>query len=141
MLKTCPDCKETLFVESFGSSKSRYDGKQTYCKDCSAKQARMRYAKNSEAIKARMRIRWYERKYGITYQKKIDMFNEQNGLCAICEVKMDLDNKCHVDHDHTTGAVRGLLCNKCNSGLHYVENKNYYEKAKEYLKNYETIRT
>jgi len=41
------------------------------------------------------------------------MFAEQDGLCAICrEAKAE-----HVDHDHNTGRVRGLLCFNCNGAL------------------------
>ena len=55
-----------------------------------------------------------KKKYGLT----VDQFNEivasQNGTCPICGKK---PKKFHVDHDHATGAVRGLLCLKCNSGM------------------------
>lgn len=43
------------------------------------------------------------------------MFSEQKGLCGIC--KKGIDESSHVDHCHSTGKVRGLLCRPCNSGL------------------------
>ena len=41
------------------------------------------------------------------------MVEEQGGACAICQVRPAE----HVDHDHETGAVRGILCFTCNVGL------------------------
>ncbi len=53
------------------------------------------------------------RRYGITAAEADVMFTEQGGLCAICKAAP----AAHVDHDHTTGAVRALLCFNCNGGL------------------------
>lgn len=139
--KKCPTCKQILPVDMFGNNRSRYDGKQAYCKNCISVHGKKFYLANSELLKQKSRIHWYMRKYGMTYEKKSLMFSEQKGLCAICKKLMELDNRCHVDHDHETGEIRGLLCNKCNSGLHYIENKQYTIKAKEYLRKYETNRT
>jgi len=44
------------------------------------------------------------------------MSDDQEGLCAICRGPSGR-RALGVDHDHTTGAVRGLLCSTCNSGL------------------------
>lgn len=41
----------------------------------------------------------------------------QNGACPICKVKLPAVQKCHLDHDHATGKIRGLLCSGCNHGL------------------------
>jgi hypothetical protein len=74
-------------------------------------------------------------RYGITEDDYSVLFNNQQGCCAICGVdytgsKRNLD----VDHDHTTGNVRGLLCNNCNRGLgHFQDSPTILLKALEYL--------
>lgn len=50
------------------------------------------------------------------------MRDQQQGRCAICETTMRIGGKPgmdqeHVDHDHTTGEVRGLLCSRCNTSI------------------------
>lgn len=53
-------------------------------------------------------------KYGIDLDDHAAMFRLQQGACAICN---RTDRRLVVDHDHETGAVRGLLCARCNSGI------------------------
>lgn len=60
----------------------------------------------------------YLRKYGITLEEYNIRCNEQNNECLICKQPSE---KLVVDHCHTTGEVRGLLCNKCNVGLGFFE--------------------
>jgi hypothetical protein len=56
--------------------------------------------------------------YGIDHQTYNKMFAEQNGCCRIClEHQTNLARKLAVDHCHTTGQIRGLLCTKCNQAL------------------------
>lgn len=49
------------------------------------------------------------------------MFIIQDYKCGICNITLNLNVKCnkntHIDHCHTTGKVRGLLCSKCNTGI------------------------
>jgi hypothetical protein len=54
-----------------------------------------------------------KRLYGLTRKDIRDRVTEQGG-CAICHTELD---EPHVDHDHTTGEVRGILCPFCNRGL------------------------
>jgi len=72
------------------------------------------------------------RKRGIkdmTYEKFLSEVEKQDGMCKICGVKMV---KPQVDHDHTTGHYRGILCVPCNSGLGiYEKNRDSFER---YLK-------
>jgi hypothetical protein len=52
-------------------------------------------------------------KYGITAEEFDALLEEQGGHCALCPALEDL---C-VDHNHTTGRVRGILCRNCNAAL------------------------
>jgi len=57
-----------------------------------------------------------EKLYGLSLEGYKRMSDDQEGLCAICRGPSGR-RALGVDHDHTTGAVRGLLCSTCNSGL------------------------
>ena len=60
------------------------------------------------------------------------MFTVQNSVCAICGRKSE--NLLTVDHDHTTGIIRGLLCKACNTGLGYFhDDPDSLRKAASYL--------
>lgn len=73
---------------------------------------------NKEEISRKQTNSGLKSRYGITIEDKQQMFNNQNGLCKICQLEMIFSgNSCCVDHDHETGKIRGLLCNKCNFAL------------------------
>jgi hypothetical protein len=63
------------------------------------------------------------------------LYQIQQGNCAICKKhQTELGERLHVDHDHTTGIVRGLLCRNCNARiLPTFENKERYELIVSYL--------
>lgn len=69
------------------------------------------------------KIREYSiKQYGITVEQYNQMFVDQNGLCKICKnPKGSNEKNLSIDHCHTTGKVRGLLCNKCNAGLGFFK--------------------
>jgi hypothetical protein len=79
--------------------------------------ARNWYAKNKERAHTEGRVRHLRRKYGVTEVDVDTMTNEQLGRCAICRKMLLLGGGTHIDHDHETQRVRGLLCVKCNNGL------------------------
>jgi hypothetical protein len=70
------------------------------------------------------------KRYGISSVEYDAMLEEQCGVCAICG-KPPKKNRLHVDHDHDTGRIRGLLCVACNSKLEWM--LTYGEKATQYL--------
>jgi hypothetical protein len=82
-------------------------------------QAAEKYANNADAIRAKR----FEEKYGMTFAQRDAMYAEQEGNCKVCGTHMTWDhrkaNTVHVDHCHTSGEVKGLLCSNCNtaSGL------------------------
>jgi hypothetical protein len=53
------------------------------------------------------------RTYGLTPEQYAEMYDEQEGVCAICQLR---EATC-IDHDHETGLVRALLCRRCNTGI------------------------
>ena len=65
------------------------------------------------------RGRLYRAKYGVSVEDFDRMMTSQHGVCAICKEKCSTGKRLSVDHNHTTGAVRGLLCRKCNSAIGY----------------------
>jgi hypothetical protein len=85
-------------------------------------------------------------RYGITQEDYMLMLEAQKGVCKICgnpprlkDHKVNKDNSTylHVDHDHTTGRVRGLLCGRCNKGLgQFRDNPEFLAKAALYVRSY-----
>ena len=84
--------------------------------------------------------------YGLEFGEYARMFDEQNGLCAICglpEKSLHFNGKprsLFVDHDHETGQVRSLLCMKCNIGLgQFNDDTGLIEKAIGYLQKHRVV--
>ena len=104
------------------------------------------YYANHRAEYKKMRFRnALKRKYGITVEEYEQMWTNQNGQCAICDLvlirtsefgKPKKTSPC-VDHDHTTGKVRKILCRGCNLKLAIIDNNNFLEKAIQYLSKFE----
>lgn len=79
------------------------------------KTAEKRYReKHKENIKNISHIHWLKR-YGLTPQAVGELLTSQHNCCRICD--KDISTKFHIDHDHKTNKVRGLLCVSCNMGL------------------------
>lgn len=57
------------------------------------------------------------KKYGIVEADFQSMLKNQNNVCAICEEPTPINKRLDIDHNHTTGKVRGLLCRNCNHGI------------------------
>lgn len=108
--------------------------------------ARARYAANPEASKARLRAISMKAKYGITPEDYDRMLERQGGVCAICRQPEKVvhrktqrgPSRLAIDHDHVTGWVRGLLCNRCNTSLGWYERNR--QMVDFYVRLYEPIR-
>jgi hypothetical protein len=68
--------------------------------------------------RGRIRYRHPSRAYGLTPEHYEAMLLAQCGRCAVCG---DVMHNPQIDHSHTTGQVRGLLCGRCNRSIHIVE--------------------
>lgn len=74
-------------------------------------------------------------RYGITPDQYRALFDEQRGLCAICGIgEGDATRQTlFVDHDHETGAIRGLLCGRCNWAIERLNHEGWEIRARAYL--------
>jgi hypothetical protein len=57
------------------------------------------------------------KQYGISGDEHKRMIKRANGSCEICALKPSNPLTLHIDHDHRTGKVRGVLCGRCNTGI------------------------
>jgi hypothetical protein len=112
-MKECTDCKQTKSITDFRLP-------QSYCKPCANKRAHVRWQRTQ-------------------LTRFFALFDKQEGQCAICHKQLErkLSRSLARDHNHQTGNKRGLLCNRCNIGLSYVEDLDFVEKAKSYLRDYD----
>ena len=129
--KECTKCNDLKKLKEFNfriNKKTKTLYYQSFCKDC---QNSYNYIKdkNTKLKKA----------YGITLEEYEELLSKQNGKCVICNI--DNNGKYRsklrafaVDHCHSTGKIRGLLCSDCNTGIGLLkDNVNFLESAIKYL--------
>ena len=86
----------------------------------------LRFRRNRYRILDQGKESHYRRKYGITLEQLSALYKEQGEKCACCGVQLPNPattktkhgrGQWHLDHDHETGEIRGVLCHRCNMGL------------------------
>jgi hypothetical protein len=107
-MKRCPDCGQWKALDQFPRNKNSKDGRHSYCKPCHNARGKETY----ERLYGGTRHYHLKRRYGIGADEFDELVVRQGGVCAICG-RPDPE---HLDHDHETGAVRGVLCFNCNGG-------------------------
>jgi len=141
--KRCKVCGEVKPLVDFYAAPGMRDGRRNDCKRCNLAAKHQRYAADPEPTKARVR-KWQQenrerylarqkrnkqtpegrrrdrnghlkRTHGLTLADYDAMLALQKGRCAICG-RMSAKSF-HIDHDHVTGEIRGLLCSACNHAL------------------------
>jgi hypothetical protein len=108
-VKRCPDCGLLKPLDDFPRHRRNPDGRATYCKPCHNARGRA----SRERIWGATRFYHLKGRYGLSRSEFEAIWQRQRGLCAICRERPAE----HVDHDHATRRVRGLLCFNCNGGL------------------------
>jgi len=112
--KQCKMCHKTRVLTKFPKNNT-VTGYYSYCYDCkrAVNREQDKRRKHSITRKEWSRKAYLKRTYGMTSEQYEELEKSQNGGCAIC----GSTNRLAVDHDHSTGAIRGLLCHNCNRGL------------------------
>ncbi len=162
--KTCSKCGQLKPLSDFHTDRSTADSRKYSCRQCTNKvkadwrsrnqdrvlsQKRESYLRNRQhyldyfsSSKRRTQVfAWrLRRSFGITVERYEGMLEAQGGCCAICGPPPHEANghhhkhRLHIDHDHETGIVRGLLCNNCNAGLGYFrDNADSLMRAIDYI--------
>lgn len=133
----CDYCHETKALNDFYLRKDT--GKHTReCRVCKQARSRLHYAENTERHAAIVKRRYEEfgrfERYRLTPESFAAILAAQGGCCALCQTtEPGGKGKWPVDHAHPTGqtyhgfkkhdgAVRGLLCHRCNQALGFYEN-------------------
>jgi hypothetical protein len=114
--KICTRCGVSKPRDAFGNRTGRSTG-TSRCKACLSE---VQKAKGTSPS----RRDWHlQRRYSISLVDYERLLTAQGGACAICDGPPAMAGGPYyqVDHDHTTGAVRGLLCGKCNMALGYAQ--------------------
>jgi hypothetical protein len=94
----CPSCEQAVALDEYTRSTVTASGFGSQCRAC-------KNVANSDA--------YFYRKYGLTRRAMRDLREQQGDRCAICADHSPQ----HLDHDHATGRVRQLLCQRCNHAL------------------------
>lgn len=128
-MKNCSYCKELKPYSEFSKNKKMKCGYNSWCRVCSRALGVKRYHNLPKEKRDEWRnnniehIRDYKLRvrYGITFEEKCRMIVAQGNKCAGCGYVFSDQNSAHVDHDHNTGKIRGILCRSCNTVLGYVD--------------------
>ena len=127
----CPKCGETDIAKFYVDKKGGRSNK--VCRECHKKGCLERWHTRTWLD------RWASRnyKYGVTKEFLLELYEKQNGKCKICDTEPTTQRGLHVDHCHTTGIVRGLLCHGCNVALGSMkDDPEILLKAVEYLRSH-----
>lgn len=135
-MKTCTSCNIEQDEEQFylhRSARTSEGYRRPICKSCHKNTTVKWQNENSDKVSLIRRRTKLKQKYGISVEEYDAMFKEQNGVCKLC-YKEHTRRPLNVDHCHSTGKVRGLLCDKCNMALGLLnDDVKLIDKIKDYL--------
>lgn len=143
MTKVCGKCKEEKPLAEFHKSKRHKQGVKNECANCTNSYLRRHYQINKELYNNKSREGHYLRRYGLTYFDYLSMCESVGSCCQICSKELQVAGPgigkgcmdiCVVDHCHSTGKIRGILCQTCNRGLGlFKDNSKVLQKASDYI--------
>lgn len=119
MGKICRRCLSYKEASEYTKATRNSDGLQSYCKSCADEYRKEYQIKNPEAGTDRH----YRRVFGVGLLSIRELLATQDNKCKLCERTLSMVNGrgfssiAHVDHCHSTGKIRGILCGHCNTAL------------------------
>ena len=119
--KLCARCGSACPITDFGVSSFETGKRQANCRPCQViVEAERQTAERS--MPDHNRARRLSRTYDLSRADFAEKLLAQGGKCQICSKVFSAEVRVNVDHDHESGATRGLLCTSCNTRLAVVEN-------------------
>ena len=94
-----------------------YPNGDSYCSVCKMIRDKQYREDHPEKFKVYQNNCRRRKSYGISPEQYKNLWEIQNGKCGICFSELKGDRTTHIDHNHSTGNVRGLLCHHCNTAL------------------------
>jgi hypothetical protein len=138
--KQCSKCRGIKLHKDFHNQKSGRGGLASWCKVCAGENGKSYHARNrgKPCYEKKRRDTQLKHKYGIDSDEYSNILKSQGGKCDVCRVKLiDRGTHTHLDHDHKSGKIRGILCTNCNRGLgHFQDNALTLGRAIQYLEKY-----
>ena len=121
-MKTCTMCQQEKALAEFSKAKHTKDGHAYWCKTCFAKYNKHYRKENTrEPLDPELKRQQNVKKlYGITLDAAEYIFFKQGNACAICKTEEPGGNGWHIDHNHETSYIRGILCHRCNVGIGFL---------------------
>ncbi len=122
--KSCYEIEDSTFVIN----------PQGYCSKCYTEKGKAEFKLEQEK-RVSKRAHEFRIKYRMTKEDFYEMLFMQDHKCDICKKPAhELSRGLCIDHDHTTGVIRGLLCTQCNTGLGmFKDNPDFLTEACFYL--------
>lgn len=141
-MKKCTKCFQEKVEALFSIRNKRTNVRRNICKPCSNAARRsspnfgLWHKNNKDHLQKYMRNFDLKRHYGLTQDDFNQLLDSQGRMCQICRVtKPGGRGRFHIDHDHKTSKIRGLLCTNCNVMLgNSKDNVSILEQAIKYLK-------
>lgn len=131
--RVCRDCDQRKpMTEFYHASGGRY--RRRICHACTDERFKKRRAANPQRYSRMIRDQAIKLKYGLSREEFEALLIDQNYRCMVCETKLTLATT-HVDHDHQTNRVRGLLCFNCNVAIgHLRDDSRLLDRAAAYIR-------
>jgi hypothetical protein len=124
--KRCGRCGEFKELQAFPKNKNKRDGRHSNCKPCHIAQTRESF----ERLFGSWKNYLIEYRYGASEDDVKSLLEKQEQQCAICRQPRPT----HIDHNHSTGRLRGILCFNCNRLIGYADDDTaWFRKAIAYL--------
>lgn len=131
--KVCNGCGENKPISEYHKRPERPIGIKPRCKQCSNIARKKQYDKEKESGVLKNKL-WKRDGINMNIVEYTEKYNAVDGKCEICNQRFDV--LC-VDHRHTDGVIRGLLCTFCNLALaNFKDSETNMNNAIKYIKKY-----